>query len=137
MIRGEIWTASAGSGWVGNPRPVVIVQDDLVDATASVTVCALTTDPTDAPLLRIPVEANETTGIREPSRLVVDKITTVPRSKLGERIGRLSDDDMTRLERSMAVFLGLASSRRPAALRLGWSSAARTGARGASWTPPA
>jgi mRNA interferase MazF len=108
--RGEIWTAAAGSGYVGKPRPVVIIQDDLFDATASVTVCALTTDPTDAPLFRIPVDADETIGIRQPSRLMVDKITTVPRSKLGERVGRLSADDMTRLGRSIAVFLGLASS---------------------------
>ena len=110
MKRGEIWTAAAGSGYVGKPRPVVIIQDDLFDATASVTVCAMTTDQTDAPLFRIPVDADETTGIRQPSRLMVDKITTVPRSKLGERLGCLSDDDMTRLGRSIAVFLGLASS---------------------------
>jgi len=108
--RGEIWTAAAGSGYVGKPRPVVIIQDDLFDATASVTVCALTTDQTDAPLFRIPIDADDTTGIRQPSRLMVDKITTVPRSKLGERVGRLSDDDMTQLGRSIAVFLGLASS---------------------------
>lgn len=110
MKRGEIWTAAAGSGYVGKPRPVVIIQDDLFDATASVTVCALTTDQTDAPLFRVPVVADDTTGIRQPSRLMVDKITTVPRSKLGEQVGRLSDDDMTRLGRSIAVFLGLASS---------------------------
>lgn len=110
MKRGEIWTAAAGDGYVGKPRPVVIVQDDLFDATASVTICAFTTDPTDAPLFRIPVDANDTTGIHHPSRLMVDKITTVPRAKLGERVGRLSDDDMTRLGRSIAVFLGLASS---------------------------
>ena len=110
MRRGEIWTAAAGSGYVGKPRPVVIIQDDLFDATASVTVCALTTDQTDAPLFRIPIDADDTTGIRQPSRLMVDKITTVPRSKLGERVGRLSDDDMTQLGRSIAVFLGLASS---------------------------
>lgn len=110
MKRSEIWTAAAGSGYVGKPRPVVIIQDDLFDATASVTVCAFTTDPTDAPLFRIPVDADDKTGIRRPSRLMVDKITTVPRTKLGERVGRLSDDDMTRLGRSIAVFLGLASS---------------------------
>jgi mRNA interferase MazF len=108
--RGEVWTAAAGSGYAGKPRPVVIIQDDLFEATASVTVCAFTTDPTDAPLLRMPVAADDTTGIRQPSRVIVDKITTIPRSKLGERIGRLSDDDMTRLARSIVVFLGLASA---------------------------
>ncbi len=110
MNRGEIWTAAAGSGYVGKPRPVVIVQDDRFDATASVTVCAFTTDPTDAPLIRLLVEADEATGIRESSRLMVDKITTIPRSKLGENIGQLSDDDLIRLSRALVVFLGLAGS---------------------------
>ncbi len=110
MKRGEIWTASAGSGYIGNPRPVVIVQDDRFDATASVTVCAFTTDPTDAPLVRLLIEADEATGIRESSRLMVDKVTTIPRSKLGERVGQLSDDDSIRLSRALVVFLGLAGA---------------------------
>ncbi len=110
MNRGEIWIASAGSGYVGKPRPVVVVQDDRFDATASVTVCAFTTDPTDAPLIRLLIEADEVTGIREPSRLMIDKITTIPRAKLGERIGQLSDDDMIRLSRALVVFLGLAGT---------------------------
>jgi mRNA interferase MazF len=88
----------------------VIVQDDRFDATASVTTCAFTTDPTDAPLIRLLVEADEATGIRESSRLMVDKITTVPRSKLGERIGQLNDDDVIRLSRALVVFLGLAGA---------------------------
>jgi mRNA interferase MazF len=108
--RGEIWTASAGSGYIGKPRPVVIVQDDRFDATASVTVCAFTTDPTDAPLLRLLIEADEVTGIRESSRLMVDKVTTLPRSKLGERVGQLSDDDIIRLSRALVVLLGLAGA---------------------------
>ena len=110
MKRGEIWTAAAGTGYVGKPRPVVIVQDDRFDATASVTVCAFTTDPTDAPLLRLLIEADEVTGIRESSRLMIDKVTTIPRSKLGERVGQLSDDDVIRLSRALVVFLGLAGA---------------------------
>ena len=110
MKRGEIWTASAGSGYVGKPPPVVIVQGDRFDATASVTVCAFTTDPTDAPLIRLLVEADEVTGIGESSRLMVDKVTTIPRSKLGERVGELSDDDTIRLSRALVVFLRLAGT---------------------------
>jgi len=107
--RGEIWTA-AGSGYVGKPRPVVIIQDDRFDATSSVTVCALTTDPIEAPLFRVPVTPDETNGIRDPSNLMVDKITTVPRTKFGEKIGRLGDDDIVRLGRAVVVFLGIAGS---------------------------
>jgi mRNA interferase MazF len=106
--RGEIWTAAAGSGYIGKPRPVVIVQDDRFDATASVTVCAFTTDTTDAPLFRLVVVPDDANGIQAASRLMVDKITTIPKSKVGERLGRLGDEDMIRLDRAMMVFLGLA-----------------------------
>lgn len=108
MRRGEIWTAAAGSGYVGKPGPVAIVQDDRFDATDSVTVCAFTTDTTEAPLFRIRIEPDEINGLREICRLMVDKITTVPRSKLGDRIGRLSDEEMVSLGRAVLVFLGLA-----------------------------
>jgi mRNA interferase MazF len=106
--RGEVWTAAAGGGYAGKPRPVVIIQDDRFDATASVTVCAFTTDPTEAPLIRLPVEPSEANGLRDRSSLMIDKITTVPRTKLRQRVGRLSDDDMVRLGRSVIVFFGLA-----------------------------
>jgi mRNA interferase MazF len=106
--RGEIWTAAAGSGYVGKPRPVLIVQDDRFDATASLTVCAFTTDATDAPLFRLLVQPDGNNGIREVSRLMVDKITTIPKAKLGDRVGRLGDEDMVRLDRAIVVFLGLA-----------------------------
>jgi len=108
--RGEIWTAAAGSGYAGKPRPVVVVQDDRFDATDSVTICAFTTDLTEAPLFRLLVEPSSQNGLHEPSCLMVDKVTTVRRSKLGERIGRLSSEDMVRLDRAIVVFLGLAGS---------------------------
>jgi mRNA interferase MazF len=108
LRRGEIWTAAAGSGYAGKPRPVVIVQDDRFDATDSVTVCAFTTDPTAAPLFRLRIEPDEINGLRESCSLMVDKVTTVPRSKLGTRIGRLSDEQVVALGRAILVFFGLA-----------------------------
>lgn len=110
MRRGEIWTAAAGSGYTGKPGPVVIIQDDRFGATDSVTVCAFTSDPTEAPLIRLPATPDAANGLREASSLMVDKITTVPRNKLGERIGRLADADMVRLGRAVVVFFGLAGA---------------------------
>jgi mRNA interferase MazF len=112
MRRGDIWTVSGGKDYAGKPRPVVIVQDDSFDATDSITICAFTTDPTEAPLFRLTVEPNERNGLRSPSRLMVDKITTVPKSKVGERMGRLEDEDVVRLNQAVMVFLGLAVSPR-------------------------
>lgn len=112
MRRGDIWTVSGGQDYAGKPRPVVIVQDDCFDATDSITVCAFTTDETDAPLFRLPVEPNERNGLNAISRLMVDKIVTVPKTKVGARVGRLDDKDILRLNRAALVFLGLASSPR-------------------------
>jgi mRNA-degrading endonuclease toxin of MazEF toxin-antitoxin module len=67
----------------------VIVQDDSFDATDSITVCAFTTDETEAPLFRLPVEPNERNGLRAICRLMVDKITTVPKTKVGAHISRV------------------------------------------------
>lgn len=107
--RGEIWTVAGGKDYAGKPRPVVILQDDRFDRTHSITVCAFTTDPTDAPLFRLPIEPGPDNGLRTPCRLMVDKITTVPRQKIGKRIGRLADEDIVRLNRAVLVFLGIAS----------------------------
>jgi mRNA interferase MazF len=112
MKRGEIWTVAGGQDYAGKPRPAVILQDDSFDGTASITICAFTTDPTEAPLFRIPVAPNERNGLRAPCRLMVDKITTVPKSKIGAHIGRLDDEDVLRLNRAVVVFLGLAASAR-------------------------
>lgn len=108
MRRGEIWSAAGGSGYAGKPRPVVVVQDDRFDATDSVTFCAFTTDPTEAPLIRLSVEPTKTNGLLQPSSLTVDKLTTVHRSRLEKRVGQLGDEDLIRLGRAVVVFLGRA-----------------------------
>jgi len=110
MKRGEIWTVSGGKDYAGKPRPAVILQDDSFDGTDSITLCAFTTDETEAPLFRLVVIPGERNGLRATCRLMVDKITTVPKAKLGARIGRLDDEDILRLNRAVLVFLGLTIS---------------------------
>jgi mRNA interferase MazF len=110
--RGEIWTVAGGKDYAGKPRPVVIIQDDSFDATDSITVCAFTTDETDTPLFRLPVRPNERNGLRAACRLMVDKISTVPKTKVGVRVGKLEDVEILRLNQAVIVFLGLAASPR-------------------------
>ena len=112
MKRGEVWTVSGGIDYAGKPRPAVVLQSDRFDSSRSVTICFFTTDPTEAPLFRLEVKPDESNGLRSPSRLMVDKITTVPRAKIGSRLGRLDDPDMARLSRAVMVFLGLAGPHR-------------------------
>lgn len=99
---------AGGPGYASKPRPAVIIQDDGFTETLSIAVCPLTSEPIDAPILRIQVEPTQENGLRNSSRLMVDKVTTIPRSRLGECIGHLADDELLRLNRSLMVFLGLA-----------------------------
>jgi mRNA interferase MazF len=110
VTRGEIYTAAARGPYTGKPRPVLIVQDDRFDATASVTVCPFTTSAVEAPLVRLAIDPSDGNGLDQRSQLMVDKVTTVPRSSLGARLGRLRDDELVALNRSLIVFLGLASA---------------------------
>jgi mRNA interferase MazF len=107
--RGEIWTVSGGASYTGKPRPAVIVQEDRFNQTASITLCAFTKDPTEAPLLRMVIEPTNRNGLKNASRLMIDKVTTVPKTRLGKRIGKMSDEDLVRLNRALTVFLGLAN----------------------------
>jgi mRNA interferase MazF len=108
MRRGEIWMVAGGSDYAGKPRPAVILQDDRFDATASITICAFTTDPTDAPLFRPLILASADNGLHAACRLMADKVTTVPKTKVRTRIGHLGQEDVLRLNRALLVFLGLA-----------------------------
>lgn len=108
MKRGEVWTVAGGPDYAGKPRPAVILQEDAFDATSSITICPFTTHAIDAPLLRLQIEPSERNGLRAASQLMIDKITTVSKKKLEKRVGRLSDEDIVRLNRAVLIFLGLA-----------------------------
>ncbi len=107
MKRGDIWTVSGGTKYTGKPRPAVVVQDDTFDATASVTVCPFTTDATDAQLIRPLVTPSNQNGLSKPSRVMVDKVSTVPRHNFGVGLGRLDDDEVARISVGLTRFLGL------------------------------
>jgi mRNA interferase MazF len=111
--RGEIWTVAGGAAYTGKPRPAVIIQDDRFDANDSVVVCPLTTDPTSAPLFRLPIPPDARTGLQAPCRLMVDKLTAVPRKRLGTLVGTLSPDELKALNRAIFVFLGLSETEAP------------------------
>lgn len=107
MIRGELWTV-AGGVYASKPRPALIIQDDLFAATDSVTVAPLTTTLTDAPLLRVRIPGGYLNGLEHDSDVMVDKLTTVRRSNAQTRVGRLTSEQLSEVERSLMAFLGLA-----------------------------
>jgi mRNA interferase MazF len=110
MKRGEIWTVAGGAGYAGKPRPAVIVQDNRFDATDSIVVCPLTSDPTPAPIFRLSIQPSAQSGLRAPCRMMVDKLTAVPRRRLGRLVGSLASEEVRTLNRAIFVFLGLSET---------------------------
>ncbi len=107
MKRGEIWTGADDAQYAEKPRPVVIIQHAHFDVLDSVTICGFTKDPTDLPLFRVLIEPSKLNGLQFPTRMMVDKILTIQKNRLGYRVGRLDDKDIVRLDRAIATFLGL------------------------------
>lgn len=108
MKRGDVVTVAA-TGDYGKPRPAVIVQSDAFPgAHASVVICQMTSELTDAPDFRVTVEPDGENGLRARSQVMADKPVTVRRERVGRRIGRLSDGDMARLNVALAFVMGLA-----------------------------
>lgn len=106
MKRGEIWTQSGGPGYAGKPRPALIVQSDLLDATDSVVTCSFTTHDNKAIPSRVAFRATPANGMLEDSDLMADKIMAVSRTKLGRRLGALTDDDMAQVQQALMLVLG-------------------------------
>jgi mRNA interferase MazF len=106
--RGDIVIAVA-RGDYGKPRPAVIVQSDLFNAThASLLVCLITTELIDAPLFRLPLAPTPANGLREPSQIMVDKLLALPLDRIRERMGSVGDETLLSLNRALALMLGLA-----------------------------
>ena len=107
MSRGDIAVATP-PGDYGKPRPVLVVQDDAYAALPSVTVLPLTSNLTSAPLVRIAVEPQVGNGLRKSSQVMIDKAVTIPRAKIGNRIGNVDAATMQAVDTALARFLGLA-----------------------------
>jgi mRNA interferase MazF len=107
MKRGDLVTVAL-QGDLGKPRPALVIQSDLFDAHPSVTILPVTSELRDAPLFRILVNPTELNGLAKPSQIMVDKLQSIAREKIGEVFGRLDDETMLAVNRALAVFLGFA-----------------------------
>lgn len=108
MKRGDVVIVAA-AGDYGKPRPAVIVQTDAFPEThASVVICQMTSEVSDAPDFRVTIESSPDNGLRAPSQIMADKPVTVRRERLGQTIGRLGAGDIGRLNVALAFVMGLA-----------------------------
>ena len=107
MKRGDVVTIAA-PGDYAKPRPALIIQADLFNDThGSVTVVPLTSTIVDAPLFRITIDPTRQNGLNRVSQIMVDKVLTLPREKIGKRVGHLDKSVMIRTGRALSLWLGM------------------------------
>ena len=109
MKRGAIVVVAARGSYTGKPRPAVVVQSDLFNAThASVTVCPITSDIVDAPLFRLTLLPGPRTGLTQVSQVMLDKLVSVPRGAISEEIGECDSRELDAVDDGLRRWLGLA-----------------------------
>ena len=107
MTRGDFVTI-ASQGDFGKPRPALVMQTDAFSEHPSITGLLVSSTWVDAPLLRVGVQPTPENGLQKPSQVMVDKVMTIKRDKVGTAFGRLDANSMVEVERCLAVFLGIA-----------------------------
>lgn len=112
MKRGDLMTIAL-SGDYGKPRPALVVQDNAYAELPVVTVLPLTSDVQEQHLVRITVQPSRENGLRKLSQIMIDRVSTVPRTRTGEPFGRLDAAAMSAVDAALAGFLGLATAKSP------------------------
>ena len=107
MPRGDL-VAVALQGDFGKPRSALILQSDWFEEHPTVTLLPVTSTLLDAPLLRVTLEPSTRNGLQKTSQVMVDKVMTVRREKMGPLLGRVEPERMLEIERWLAIFLGVA-----------------------------
>lgn len=107
MRRGDLVTVAL-TGAFGKPRPALVIQADAFDAVATATVLLVSSTLVDAPLLRVTVKPDAANRLARTSQIMIDKAMTIRRERLGVVFGRVDDETLLAVNRSLAVFLGLA-----------------------------
>jgi len=106
MKRGDIVTV-AMQGDYGKPRPAVVVESDNFAEHPSVVLLPISSTLVDAPLFRVAIEPSEENGLNKPSQVMVDKITTYKKERVGNAFGSIEHAKMVEIERALVVFIGL------------------------------
>jgi len=108
MRRGDLVSIALQGGY-GKPRPALVIQSDLFDEHPSVTILPVTGELRDAPLFRVTVQPDASNSLGKPSQIMVDKVQTLSREKVGVSFGHLDDASLLAVNRALAVFLGFAA----------------------------
>jgi mRNA interferase MazF len=108
MNRGDLVTIAI-QGDFGKPRPALVIQSDVFsDIHETVTVALLSSRIVQAPIFRLNVAPDDRNGLTKECQIQIDKIMSIRKERIGSPIGKLDDTMLVRVNRALALWLGLA-----------------------------
>ena len=109
--RGEIYYADLSpvvGSEQGGVRPVLIVQNDVGNKFSPTVIAAAITSQTGKARLPTHIELNaQSVGLSRDSVILLEQIRTIDKSRLRERMGKLDENTMTKVDNAIAVSFGL------------------------------
>ena len=109
--RGDIYYADLSpvvGSEQGGMRPVLIVQNDPGNKHSPTVIAAAITSQTGKARLPTHIELNaQSVGLSRDSVILLEQIRTIDKSRLRERMGKLDENTMTKVDNAIAVSFGL------------------------------
>lgn len=116
--RGDIYYADLSpvvGSEQGGIRPVLIVQNNIGNRYSPTVIAAAITSRTDKAKLPTHIEVNDMSsggnltscGLQKNSVILLEQVRTLDKKRLRERMGRLDDDTMTRVNNAIQISFGL------------------------------
>ena len=111
--RGDIYYADLSpvvGSEQGGMRPVLIVQNDIGNRYSPTVIAAAITSQTGK--ARLPTHitlGGRSCGLTKDSVILLEQIRTIDKQRLRERMGKLDEDMMSRVDNAIAVSFGLGS----------------------------
>lgn len=92
----------------GGMRPVLIVQNDTGNKHSPTVIAAAITSQTGKARLPTHIELNaQSVGLSRDSVILLEQVRTIDKSRLRERMGKLDNTTMTKVDNAIAVSFGL------------------------------
>ena len=107
MKRGDVVLVVL-SGDLGKPRPAVVVQANELGERTTIIVCPMSSEVAASTLLRPVLEPSAENGLHVPSQVMIDKVSTIRRSRVRRVLGQIAPDAQRRIDEALLVVLGLA-----------------------------
>ena len=108
VVRNEFRTIPVVGSEQGGVRPVLIVQNDVVNKFSPTVIAAAITSQRDKANLPTHIEVDTgSSGLMKDSVVLLEQVRTIDKHRLKEKMGKLDENSMNRVNEALSISFGL------------------------------